>query len=178
MPKWARGAAHRSRGTGASDRRGGRRDPAAGASTKDGGHRGRADPQATHTALTSWLMTPRGSPASPCSHSKGCALRPAAATTRSNKRSGPSSATDSGRSGFCGVAATNWNTPHLPSDAATSEEAGQAAETAQRLIAAAGKLLPQLSFFSQDQELRDHHRKPRHGIVPARSQPSPTRPPP
>jgi hypothetical protein len=68
--------------------------------------------------------------------------------------------------------------PHLPSDAATSEEAGQAAETAQRLIAAAGKLLPQLSFFSQDQELRDHHRKPRHGIVPARSQPSPTRPPP
>jgi len=43
--------------------------------------------------------------------------------------------------------------PHLPSDAATSEEAEQAAGTALRLIVAAGKLLPQLSFFSQDQEL-------------------------
>jgi hypothetical protein len=43
--------------------------------------------------------------------------------------------------------------PHLPSDTATSEEAEQAAATAQRLIAAAGKLLPQLFFFSQDQEL-------------------------
>ena len=48
--------------------------------------------------------------------------------------------------------------PHLPADAATAEEAEQAAETAQRLIAAAGKLLPQLSFFSQDKELRDYHR--------------------
>jgi hypothetical protein len=43
--------------------------------------------------------------------------------------------------------------PHLPTDTATSEEAEQATETAQRLITAAGKLLPQLSFFSQDQEL-------------------------
>ena len=39
----------------------------------------------------------------------------------------------------------------------------RAADT-QRLIAAAAMLLPQLSFFSQDQELRDHHRKPRHGL--------------
>ncbi|HEX9536804.1 MAG TPA: hypothetical protein VGA04_01355, partial [Streptosporangiaceae bacterium] len=43
--------------------------------------------------------------------------------------------------------------PHLPADTATSEEAEQAAGTAQRLIIAAGKLLPQLSFFSQDGEL-------------------------
>ena len=35
--------------------------------------------------------------------------------------------------------------PHLPADTATSEEAGQAAGTAQRLITAVGKLLPQLS---------------------------------
>lgn len=44
--------------------------------------------------------------------------------------------------------------PHLPSDAATPEEAEQAAATAQRIITAAGKLLPQLSFFSQDQGLQ------------------------
>jgi hypothetical protein len=66
--------------------------------------------------------------------------------------------------------------PHLPADTATPEEAGQAAGTAQRLITAAGKLLPQLFFFSQDQELRDHRRKPRHRIVPACCQPSPARP--
>jgi hypothetical protein len=48
--------------------------------------------------------------------------------------------------------------PRLRADAATSEEAEQAAGTAQRLITAASKLLPQLSFFSQDQELRDHRR--------------------
>ncbi|MGH3286296.1 MAG: hypothetical protein ACRDPD_16725 [Streptosporangiaceae bacterium] len=40
--------------------------------------------------------------------------------------------------------------PHLPADTASSDEAEQAAGTAQRLIAAASKLLPQLSFFSQD----------------------------
>ena len=34
-------------------------------------------------------------------------------------------------------------------------EAEQAAGTAQRLITTVGKLLPQLSFFSQDRELRD-----------------------
>jgi hypothetical protein len=44
--------------------------------------------------------------------------------------------------------------PHLPSDAATPEEAEQAAGIAQRIITAAGELLPQLSFFSQDQELQ------------------------
>ena len=44
--------------------------------------------------------------------------------------------------------------PHLPSDTATPEEAEQAAGTAGRLIAAAGELLPQLSFFGQDQQLR------------------------
>ena len=43
--------------------------------------------------------------------------------------------------------------PHLPADTATSEEAEQAAGTAQRLIGAAGTLLSQLSFFSQEQEL-------------------------
>ena len=42
--------------------------------------------------------------------------------------------------------------PHLPADTATSEEAVQAAGTAQSLVAAAGKLLLQLSFFSQNQE--------------------------
>jgi hypothetical protein len=40
--------------------------------------------------------------------------------------------------------------PHLPADTASSEEAEHAAGTAQQLIAAASKLLPQLSFFSQD----------------------------
>jgi len=40
--------------------------------------------------------------------------------------------------------------PHLPADTATSEEAEHAAGTAQRLIAAASQLLPQLSLFSQD----------------------------
>lgn len=40
--------------------------------------------------------------------------------------------------------------PHLPADTASSDEAEQAAGTAQRLIAAASMLLPQLSFFSQD----------------------------
>lgn len=59
-------------------------------------------------------MTLRGSPALPCSRSKACAPRPAAAITRSNKRPGLSSETDSGRSGFCGVAATNWNTLTFP----------------------------------------------------------------
>jgi len=41
--------------------------------------------------------------------------------------------------------------PHLPADSATAEEAEQAAQTAQSLIAAAGALLPQLSFFTQEQ---------------------------
>jgi hypothetical protein len=48
--------------------------------------------------------------------------------------------------------------PHLPADTATSEEAEQAAGTAHGLIAAAGRLLPQLAFFSQNQELGDHRR--------------------
>ena len=43
--------------------------------------------------------------------------------------------------------------PHLPADTASVEEAEQAARTAQQLITAAGTLLPQLSFFSQDQRL-------------------------
>lgn len=38
--------------------------------------------------------------------------------------------------------------PHLPSDTATTDEARQAAETAQRLITAAGQLLPQLPLFT------------------------------
>ena len=49
--------------------------------------------------------------------------------------------------------------PHLPADTATSEEAEQAAGTAHGLITAAGRLLPQLAFFSQNQELGDHHRR-------------------
>jgi len=64
----------------------------------------------TRTALTSWPMTLRGSPASPRSRSRACALRPVAVTTRSNRRSGLSSGTDSGRSGLSGGAATSWNT--------------------------------------------------------------------
>ncbi len=48
--------------------------------------------------------------------------------------------------------------PHLPADTATSEEAEQAAGTAHGLIAAAGRLLPQLAYFSQNQELGDHRR--------------------
>ena len=48
--------------------------------------------------------------------------------------------------------------PHLPADTATSEEAEQAAGTAHGLIAAAGMLLPQLAFFSQNQELGNHRR--------------------
>jgi hypothetical protein len=40
--------------------------------------------------------------------------------------------------------------PHLPADTASSEEAEYAAGIAQLLIVAASKLLPQVSFFSQD----------------------------
>jgi hypothetical protein len=43
--------------------------------------------------------------------------------------------------------------PRLPADTATSEEAEQAAGTARSLIDGAGTLLPQLPFFSEDQEL-------------------------
>ncbi len=39
--------------------------------------------------------------------------------------------------------------PRLPADTATADEAQQAAEVAERLIAAADKLLGQLSFFAQ-----------------------------
>ena len=57
--------------------------------------------------------------------------------------------------------------PHLPSDAAIPEEAEQAAGTAQMIITVAGKLLPQLSFFSQDQELQTTGpQEMLHGIVP------------
>ncbi len=38
--------------------------------------------------------------------------------------------------------------PHLPTDTATADEAQQAVETAERLIAAADQLLSQLSFFT------------------------------
>jgi HEPN domain-containing protein len=38
--------------------------------------------------------------------------------------------------------------PHVPGDAATADEAEQAVEVAERLIAAAGQLLGQLSFFA------------------------------
>ena len=38
--------------------------------------------------------------------------------------------------------------PHLPADTATADEAQQAAETAEQLIAAADQLLSQLSFFT------------------------------
>lgn len=40
--------------------------------------------------------------------------------------------------------------PHLSADTATAEEAEQAAGTAQRLIAAASQLMPQLSFFAEN----------------------------
>jgi HEPN domain-containing protein len=43
--------------------------------------------------------------------------------------------------------------PHLPSDSATPEEAKEAVAVAQRFITAAGKLLPQMSFFGQGEEL-------------------------
>ncbi|HLY64428.1 MAG TPA: hypothetical protein VKU60_02745, partial [Chloroflexota bacterium] len=39
--------------------------------------------------------------------------------------------------------------PSRPADTTTPEEAGQAAKTAQQLTEAAGKLLPELSFFSE-----------------------------
>jgi hypothetical protein len=38
--------------------------------------------------------------------------------------------------------------PHVPGDAATADEAEQAIEVAERLVAAAGQLLGQLSFFA------------------------------
>jgi hypothetical protein len=41
--------------------------------------------------------------------------------------------------------------PHVPGDAATADEAEQAVEVAERLIAAADQLLGQLSFFAQAQ---------------------------
>lgn len=54
--------------------------------------------------------------------------------------------------------------PHLSADTATSEEAEQAAATAQRLITATAKLLPQLSSFSQDRELRDRTTAGNRGV--------------
>jgi len=67
--------------------------------------------------------------------------------------------------------------PHLPSETATEEEAEHAAETARRLIAAAGELLPELALFGDDQELRPTTRRhllvarahryiPGHGGIP------------
>jgi len=41
--------------------------------------------------------------------------------------------------------------PHVPADAATADEAEQAVEVAERLIAAADQLIGQLSFFAQPQ---------------------------
>jgi hypothetical protein len=41
--------------------------------------------------------------------------------------------------------------PHVPGDAATADEAEQAVEVAERLIAAPGQLLGQLSFFAPPQ---------------------------
>jgi hypothetical protein len=38
--------------------------------------------------------------------------------------------------------------PHLPSDAASTEEAQEAAEVARQLITAAAMILPQISFFA------------------------------
>lgn len=38
--------------------------------------------------------------------------------------------------------------PHMPSDTATTDEAREAAETAERLISAATALLPQIAFFA------------------------------
>jgi hypothetical protein len=38
--------------------------------------------------------------------------------------------------------------PHLPTDTATTDEAEEAVETAQRLVTAADRLLSQLSFFT------------------------------
>jgi hypothetical protein len=38
--------------------------------------------------------------------------------------------------------------PHMPSDSATTDEAREAAETAERLISAATALLPQIAFFA------------------------------
>jgi hypothetical protein len=54
-----------------------------------------------------------------------CVPRPAAATTPSNKRSGLSSGTDSGRSGFSGGAATSWNTRTWPQIQKPSRPQGQ-----------------------------------------------------
>ena len=55
-------------------------------------------------------------------------------------------------------------------------EAEQAAEIAQGLITAAGKLLSRRSFFNRGQELRDHRRKPQMESCPPCCQPSPSRP--
>ena len=101
---------------------------------------------------------------------------PADAGFRSpNKGSGLRSETVSGLSGVLrrgpqrvGIPAPARRYSHL-------EEGAQAAEAAQRPIAAAANLLRQLSFFSQDQELRDHRRKPQMKSCLPCCQPSPTR---
>lgn len=38
--------------------------------------------------------------------------------------------------------------PHMPTDSASTEEAAEAADTAQLLISAAAKILPQVTFFA------------------------------
>jgi hypothetical protein len=72
---------------------------------------------------------------------------------RSSNQSGLRSATDSGPSGALRRRRNELEYPHLPAASASADEAAQAAEIAQRLIDAASKLLPQVSFFSQDQEV-------------------------
>jgi hypothetical protein len=47
---------------------------------------------------------------------------------------------------------TELEYPHLPADTTGAGDAGQAAKTAPRLIAAAGTLLPQLSVFTEGQQ--------------------------
>jgi len=63
------------------------------------------------------------------------------------------------RRGFPAVRrpARRWNKleyPRLPADTATADDAQQAVEAAQRLIAAVGKLLGQFSFFAQRKTLK------------------------
>jgi hypothetical protein len=107
--------------------------------------------RSTPTAPTSWPMTPHGSLASLLAQQ---GLR---ATSGGGHYAVESAVRAQFGEGFRPFAdlrrrRNELGYPHLPADAATAEEAKQAVEVAQQLIAVAGQLLDQLSFFAQPQK--------------------------
>ena len=145
-------ATHLPRRTGASVGRGSRRGAAAGASPKDGDHGDRADISDPYSAYVLAYDAARFA----------CIALLAQQGLRATTSGGHYAVEQAVRAQFSdgfrpfGVLRrrrTELEYPHLPADTASAEEAEQAAKTAQRLITAAGTLLPQLSFCTEGQQL-------------------------